>query len=303
MTALSPKRLLFVSGKGGVGKSSVAAALALLYSQEKKQTLLVEVNSLGRLSSLLACPSSHIEPKLVEPYLWMLNLQFQSALREYALMVLKYEPLYRTVFENRWTQQLLHFIPSLQELVLLGKLLFHAQEKTPEGKYRFDKIIVDAPATGHITRLLSLPSVLLRTVPPGPLAQEAQWMETALQAPSTATLLVSLPTEMAVQETLELHVALQTQAHMHIPALLLNRFVPPLFEKDELQHPTLLKYPHLLPLALQHYTLAKESLDAFSHLSQLHIPVFKLPCLPSEYPARNTVSSLAAHLQKMKELL
>jgi len=293
MSTLSLKRLLFVSGKGGVGKSSVAAALALRYSEEKADTLLVEFNAHLPVASLLGgLPSA--EPELVQPHLWTLNLQFQSALKEYALSLLKYEPLYRAVFENRWTRQLLGFIPSLQELVLLGKLLHHARQTTPEGAFRFDKIVVDAPSTGHVTRLLALPAVLLETVPPGALAQEAQWMKALLHSPATAALLVSLPSEMAVQETLELCQALQEEVHMDVAALLLNRFVPPLFSQEELSLPALADKPPLLQLAQQHEALAQESALAFLRLSGLGIPAFKLPCVS---PERHALFQLAAHLE------
>ncbi|MCL2012287.1 MAG: ArsA family ATPase [Cystobacterineae bacterium] len=303
MTALSLKRLLFISGKGGTGKSSVSTALALYSASLKAKTLLVELNAPNRLAPLLGHSSSPAEPKLVEPHLWMVNLQFQSALKEYALMVLKYEPIYRTVFENRWTQRLLRFIPSIQELVLLGKLLHHAREKTPHGQYRFDKIIVDAPATGHVTRLLSIPSLLLRTVPPGALADDAQWMNASLQAPTTAALLVSLPSEMAVQETLELHHALSTEVHMNVAAMLLNRFVPPLFEESELCHPALTSQAQLLQLAQQQHALATASKAAFARLSQLPTPTFKLPHIPFARPTRQAILTLAEHMREMEGLL
>jgi len=303
MSALSSKRLIFISGKGGVGKSSIAAALALCTSQAKANTLLLELHSQNRMACLLGHPTSCEEPTLAEPHLWTANLQFQSALKEYALLVLKYEPIYRVVFENRWTQQLLHFIPSLQELVLLGKLLHHAREKTPEGQFRFDKIIVDAPPTGHLTRLLSIPSVLLRTVPPGTLAQDAQWMEALLQAPTTAALLVSLPAEMAVQETLELHHALTTEARIEVAALLLNRTVPALFSAAELEHPALANQPALLQLARRQEALAKASASAFLQLAGLGVPAFQLPCVSFEKPTRHAIVRLASHMKETEGLL
>jgi anion-transporting ArsA/GET3 family ATPase len=303
MSESPPKRLLFISGKGGVGKSSIAAALALCSSQAKSNTLLVELNAQNRIASLLGHLSSPAQPELVEPHLWMLNLQFQSALKEYALSVLKYEPIYRAVFENRWTQQLLRFIPSIQELVLLGKLLHHAREKTPNGQYRFDKIIVDAPATGHVTRLLAIPSVLLRTVPPGALAEDAQWMQALLQDATTAALLVSLPSEMAVQETFELYHALTTEVHIDISAVLLNRFVSPLFVQSELEHPALTNQHALLQLAQRQDALAQTSAAAFARLSQLKTTVFKLPHIPFGNPARNAILRLADFMKEMEESL
>jgi len=303
MRALSLKRLLFVSGKGGVGKSSIAAALALHNAQAKANTLLVELNAPNSVASLLGHRFSPEEPTLAEPHLWTANLRFQSALKEYALMVLKYEPIYRTVFENRWTQQLLRFIPSLQELVLLGKLLHHAREKTPDGQFRFDKIIVDAPSTGHVTRLLATPGVLLRTVPPGALAEDAQWMEALLKAPTTAALLVSLPEEMALQETLELHHALTTEVGMEVAALLLNQFVPPLFSKEELEHLALAKRHKLLQLAKQQDAMAQASALAFLRLSLPGMPAFKLPRLSFGKPSRQAICRMAACLKEMEGLL
>ena len=88
-------------------------------------------------------------------------------MREYALMILRFESIYSAVFENRLVRYFLRFIPSLQELVLLGKILFHLQEKRPDGSWRFDRIVIDAPATGHAITFLSVPQVIIDTVPPG----------------------------------------------------------------------------------------------------------------------------------------
>src|SRR5205085_9640327 len=135
--------------------------------------------------------------------------------REYALMILKFESIYNAVFENRLVRYFLRFVPSLQELVLLGKILFHLKEKRPDGSWRFERIVIDAPATGHALTFFSVPTVNIDTVPPGALANDAKWMHEYLTEPSmTAAVLVSLPEEMPVNETIELASALNERVQI-----------------------------------------------------------------------------------------
>ena len=151
-----------------------------------------------------------------------------EAMREYALMVLRFETLYKTVFENRLVRYFLRFIPSLQELVMLGKILYHLQEKRPDGRWRFDTVVLDAPATGHAISFLNVPQVLLADG-----AARAPWparrmkMRDLLVDPSvTAAVLVALPEEMPVNETLELHAALRDTVHIRTHAAVLNGGLP-----------------------------------------------------------------------------
>lgn len=234
MGALDDKRLVLVSGKGGVGKSTIAAALALRAARAGKRTLVCEVNAKERLSLFLEWPPVGPQVKLVEENLWAVNVSPPEALREYALMTLKFESIYKAVFENRLVRYFLKFIPSLQELVMLGKITYHLQEKVGSG-WRFDQIIVDAPATGHAITFFGVPRVLLDTVPQGPLYREAETMHRLLTDPAiTAATLVSLPEEMPVNETIELEAALRQRIGIHTSAVVLNGFVSERFSDDEL---------------------------------------------------------------------
>ena len=134
MAGLLDKRLWIVSGKGGVGKSTVSAALALRSARAGRRTLVCEVNTQERVSRFLERPAAGPEITLLEENLWAVDVRPQEAMREYALMVLRFETLYKTVFENRLVRYFLRFIPSLQELVMLGKILYHLQEKLPDGQ-------------------------------------------------------------------------------------------------------------------------------------------------------------------------
>src|SRR5690242_17611732 len=98
---LLDKRLLVVTGKGGVGKSAVAAALALHAARSGKRTLVCEINAGDRLGRMLGKPGAGGETREVEENLWAVNVRPEDALREYALMVLKFKSVYRAVFENR----------------------------------------------------------------------------------------------------------------------------------------------------------------------------------------------------------
>jgi anion-transporting ArsA/GET3 family ATPase len=234
MGALDDKRLVLVSGKGGVGKSTIAAALALRSARAGKRTLVCEVNAKERLSLFLEWPAVGPQVRLVEENLWAVNVSPPEALREYALMTLKFESIYKAVFENRLVRYFLKFIPSLQELVMLGKITYHLREKIGSS-WRFDQIIVDAPATGHAISFFSVPRVLLDTVPQGPLYREAETMHRLLTDPAiTVATLVSLPEEMPVNETIELEAALRQRIGIHTCAVILNGFVAERFTAEEL---------------------------------------------------------------------
>jgi anion-transporting ArsA/GET3 family ATPase len=235
MAALTDKRLLVVSGKGGVGKSTVAAALAVASARAGLRTLVCEVNSKERLTVFLGKPEVGPKIGLLDENLWAVDIQPHEAMREYALMVLKFESVYNAVFENRLVRYFLRFIPSLQELVMLGKILFHLQEKLPDGSWRFDRVIVDAPATGHAISFLSVPQVLMDTVPPGPMSNEAKKMRDLLVDPAvTAVVLVSLPEELPVNETIELKATLTERVHLTTRAVVLNGFDAPRFSPSDL---------------------------------------------------------------------
>ncbi len=282
---LSLQRLIVVTGKGGVGKSSISAAMALQYARSGLQTLVCEVNTQERISRLLGHSPAGPDVTLLEENLWAVDVRPEEAMREYALMVLKFEAIYSAVFENRLGRAFLRFIPSLQELVLLGKILYHLKERRADGSMRFDKVIVDAPATGHAITFLSVPQVLLNTVPPGAMAKEAKWMRDLLIDPkTTAVVLVSLPEDLPVSETIELHQALVDQVKLNTALVVLNAFVETRFSADEVHA---LKTNPLRSLVDTHVARAERSLQSFHRLSSMNLPIVKVPRLfVSEFDRR-----------------
>ncbi len=290
---LAHQRLLVVSGKGGVGKTTVAAALALSSAADERRTLVCEVNAKERISPMLGHAPAGGDIVHIEPNLWAVNVQPQQALKEYALMVLKFERLYNAVFENNLVHYFLRFIPSIQELVLLGKILFHLKEKLPDGRFRFDRIIVDAPATGHAISFLSVPQVILDTVPPGAMANEATWMRDLLvDERVTGSVLVALPEELPVNEVLELHQKLNQQVHLSTALLVLNHFIPPRFEADDESGLS----PSLTDAIAGHRQAADFSSGCWSRLSATGRPCVTIPKRFVSQFGRSALEALALGL-------
>lgn len=291
---LSEKRLVVVTGKGGVGKSTLAAALALQSAREGLRTLVCEVNAKERISLLLGKPEVGPEVTEIDENLWAVNVRPQEAMREYALMMLKFESIYSAVFENRVVRYFLRFIPSLQELVLLGKILFHLKEKRADGQWRFDRIVLDAPATGHAITFFSVPQVVVDTVPPGAMSQDAVWMRDLLVDPNTtAVVLVSLPEELPVNETLELHEALLTKVKMKPALVVLNGFIPQRFTEEALPEAA---PERLQELARHHLARSALSQACLVKLQTLGLPVVTVPRLFVDDFGRQAIEQVAAQL-------
>ncbi len=295
MLRLLDKRLVIITGKGGTGKSAISAAVALLSAREGKRTLVCEVNGNDRVTQLLGAPPPGPQISALAENLWAVNVRPEEALREYALMTLRLESIYKAVFENRFVRYFLRFIPSLQELVMLGKVLFHLDEKLPDGANRFDVIVMDAPATGHAISFLSVPRVLADTVPPGALLRESERMRSLLENEAiTAALLVSLPEEMPVNETIELCAELR-QRHIHPEAVVLNGFTAPRFSDQDLE--ALRDKRRLLQLAQEHRRLSDLSAEFHGRLErELRLPSIAVAKLYQRRFGRESVEKIAAQL-------
>ena len=198
------RRLVLVVGKGGVGRSTVAAAIAAECAERGRKTLLYEVNANDRFGAFFAKSAIGTDVVQLAPNLYAVNATPASALEEYGLMILKFKTVYEMVFENRVTKAFLRAIPGLDDYSLLGKMWFHTTEEK-KGKPVWDTVVFDMPASGHSISMLRVPWVIVDTVPEGPLTRDARTIKALLTDPKrTATVLVTLAEEMPVNEAVEL---------------------------------------------------------------------------------------------------
>ncbi|MEM9069614.1 MAG: ArsA family ATPase [Myxococcota bacterium] len=234
MPALLDHRFLFVVGKGGVGKTTVSAALGLAAARKGKRVLIAMTNVKERLSQLLEVPPIQDEVVRVAPNLDAVNMTPTKALEEYGLMILKVKTVYKAVFENRFVRAFLRGTPGLEAWTMLGKAYFHAVGHGPDGRGDYDLVILDAPATGHGLDMLRVPQVIVNVAPPGLLRREAERALALFRDPERAgAVLVALPEDMPTNESIELHQALENELSIHVPALVVNQLLPKLFEPAE----------------------------------------------------------------------
>ncbi len=204
MIEVSDRRLVLVLGKGGVGRSTVAAALASANAARGKKTLLFETNANDRFGSYFDKPPVGTNVVELAPNLSAVNTTPAAALAEYGLMILKFKSVYEMVFENRITKAFLRAIPGLDEYSILGKAWFHTTEVT-RGRPTWDTLVFDLPASGHAMAMLRIPWVINDTVPEGPLTRDARMIKELLtDRARTAAILVTLAEEMPVNEAIEL---------------------------------------------------------------------------------------------------
>lgn len=227
VTALFERRLGVVTGKGGTGRTTLAVTLALAAARRGKRVLLCEIRGRDRAARLLGHAPSGDAIRELRPGLFVTNVTPEASLEEYVSGVLHSRQLYRLLFGGRTVSAFVNALPGLDDLMMIGKVRFHAEEVGPGGAPRWDLVLVDAPATGNGLLFLDLPEVLLRVVGSGPLAYYARKQWALLRDPErTAVHIVTLAEEMPVAESVALAGALRERLQMPLGALVVNRVSP-----------------------------------------------------------------------------
>jgi anion-transporting ArsA/GET3 family ATPase len=228
MSDLLDRQLLFVTGKGGVGKTTTAAALADLAARRGKRTLVCEMDAKGALADAFEVSDLSFEPVQVQPNLFVMAMNTEDSLREYLRVVARIPLVGRIGPLARTFDFVADAAPGVKEILAIGKVCYEVRER------HYDLVVVDAEASGHIVAQIDAPRAIRELVQVGPVRDQTDWMLKILgDAKRTGLVVVTTPEEMPITETVELVEKVRTTTEVQVAAVFANRVLPRWFETGE----------------------------------------------------------------------
>jgi anion-transporting ArsA/GET3 family ATPase len=229
---LLERRLIFVTGKGGVGKSTVAIALGILGARSGRRTVVAELASQNRVGQTFAQDAATFEEVKLADGLFTISIDPESAMEEY--LRVKTGPVGQALGTSRLFQAFAMATPGMRELLSIGKVWELAQlQRRTTGADVYDLVIVDSPAAGHGLGILRTPRTFAEIARVGPIAHQAETIaHTIADHDFTSVVAVSTASEMPVNETLWLHDELRSDG-LALDAVIVNALYPDRFSNDE----------------------------------------------------------------------
>jgi anion-transporting ArsA/GET3 family ATPase len=306
VASLLDRRLVVVTGKGGVGRTTVAAALALLGARRGKRTVVCEVAEQERLAALFGVAGVGHEERELAPDVHAVSVHPGRAKAEWLRYQLKSDTLAGVLGGSRLFQYLTAAAPGLSELVTIGKVWDLAQLERRTSGSVFDLAIVDAPPTGHGLAMLRAPATYASVARVGPISRQARIIDEFLRdRASTGVLVVALPEEMPVNETIEFERRLADELAMAVDRVIVNGMYPQRFSGEEARRLRSLDgrgspaASAALRAALAEHERARGQRSQLRRLRrQIAAPVATLPYLFEPQLGRPQVERLANELER-----
>jgi anion-transporting ArsA/GET3 family ATPase len=311
--SLLERRLVIVTGKGGTGKTTVSAALALAGARAGLRVLVAEVGPDEQIPRLLHpdAPRVGYAGRELSPGLHALRIDPFDALAEYLGLRIGARAVVDAAVRNKAFRELLGATPGWRELITLGKIWHLAQQRAADGEsHRFELIVVDAPATGHGVAFLDVPRVVVSAVRAGPLRSPTQRVERMLEdAEQTLVLPVALAEELPARESAELAARVREMG-IAVDRVVVNAvsgppFPAPIPDLDRALarlDPDLalgeLPRPRVLASCARYLRARHELNRRFSREIQraTHLPIVELPRLAEGIEGPDQISTLASAL-------
>jgi anion-transporting ArsA/GET3 family ATPase len=234
---LLDKRLVLVTGKGGVGKTTVALAMGVAAATAGKRAIVCEVAAQENASRLFHRGEVGFHEVELRPNLWAISIDPDESMREYLELQLRVKAMGDLLARSRIFQYLAAATPGLKELVTVGKIWELAQlDRRVRRGHKYDIVIVDAPATGHGIGFLQTPKTFAGIARVGPIASQGETLNAFITDHSlTGAAIVALPEEMPVNESQALERGLVEEVGVAVDSVYVNGVYPRLFDDGDVE--------------------------------------------------------------------